>query len=484
MNTIPEIRNSLIVHAARRVCLPASLLLSIACTPVEELEFEDVQLRSGPVCGDAIVEGAELCDDGNLDDDDGCDATCLPSGIDHVSMGDATTCALTFAGNVKCWGRNEWGQLGRGDTSIIGDGEALDTVAFVDLGGAARQIHTNGDQTFALMRDGTVRGWGQNGGSQLGLLHTNDIGDDETVAQAGSQAKLRVGGNVVQLAQGRDFACARTSDGGVRCWGANDSGQLGYGHTETIGDDELPLSAGNVELGGSAVELVAGASHACALLAGGELSCWGRGSEGQLGYGNLDSVGDAQTPASAGRVDAGGTVVQVVAGDHHTCARLDTNAVRCWGDGLRGQLGYGTSHQGTQDHTPAMRGDVPVGAPVVDLAAGSEHTCAVLDTGALRCWGANDWGQLGLTHVDDIGDDETPQQSGAVDLGTHKVAAVFMGTGALSTCVLLEDGALRCWGGNDSGQLGYGHTLAVGDEPGEAPGNLPDIMLLDGDDGS
>src|SRR5207244_379546 len=128
-----------------------------------------------------------------------------------------------------------------------------------------------------------------------------------------------------------------------------------------------------------------GRSHTCALLEGGTVRCWGEGLSGSLGYGNVNNIGDDESPASAGDVDVGGTVVQISVGAAHTCALLEGGTVRCWGANL--QLGYGNMNIVGDDETPASVGDVDVGGPAVQLAAGGFHTCVVLDGGAVRCWG-------------------------------------------------------------------------------------------------
>ena len=106
-------------------------------------------------------------------------------------------------------------------------------------------------------------------------------------------------------------------------------------------------------------------------------------------------VGDDETPASVGDVPVGGSVVQVSGGQSHTCAVLDTGNVRCWGEGLFGRLGYGNENRIGDNETPASVGDVPVGGSVVQVSAGSVHTCALLETGNVRCWGAAGSGELG-----------------------------------------------------------------------------------------
>ena len=108
------------------------------------------------------------------------------------------------------------------------------------------------------------------------------------------------------------------------------------------------------------LQIVAGFYHTCALLEGGMVRCWGIGVNGQLGYANQNHIGDDETPASTGDVNVGGTVVQITAGGYHTCALLEGDAARCWGAGAFGRLGYGNTNNIGDDESPASAGDVDV----------------------------------------------------------------------------------------------------------------------------
>ena len=148
------------------------------------------------------------------------------------------------------------------------------------------------------------------------------------------------------------------------------------------------------------------------------MHCWGLGVTGQLGYGNLDTIGDDETPASAGIVDLGFAAVQIDAGEDHTCAISSEGAVRCWGLGLYGRLGYGNTATVGDDETPAsLAADVDVGMTVTQLSAGRRHTCAASGTGAFRCWGNTEHGALGYgSFSNNIGDNESPASAGDIPL--------------------------------------------------------------------
>ncbi|MCA9705203.1 MAG: hypothetical protein KDK70_05045 [Myxococcales bacterium] len=435
--------------------------------------------EQGSTCSNGVIDALEVCDDGNLVDDDGCDANCLPSGVATLGLGDGTVCAVTHAGQAKCWGRNDAGQLGQGDDEAVGDDEIPAEVGFIEIGGRVREIRTNGTQTYALMDTGVVRAWGGNDAFDLGLMHSEPLGDDETPSDASVSVDLLLDGYAVGLAVGADFACALLEDGAVQCWGANEHGQLGYGHTQRIGDDEPPADAGTVALGGPAVALTAGAHHACALLDDGSVRCWGANDTGQLGLGHTESIGDDETPDGQDPVAVGGTVVELTAGAGHTCARLEDGAVRCWGANEHGQLGQGNTHTIGDDELPESLPDVLLGGVATSVVAGARHTCALVEGGRVHCWGDGQLGQLGLGTDETIGDDETPELAGLVALGDASVSALMLGPTTSSACALFDDDALRCWGDNDAGQLGYGHTEPVGNTAQSRPGALHKVVVVD-----
>ena len=139
----------------------------------------------------------------------------------------------------------------------------------------------------------------------------------------------------------------------MRCWGEGDKGQLGYGTTDNIGDDETLESLDiAVNLGEEAVQIAAGKEHTCAILVTGDLVCWGLNTNGQLGYGHTNNIGDDETPGSAGPLDLQASVLKVAGGSAHTCALLDGGSVKCWGANLFGQLGVGLSEHIGDDEDP------------------------------------------------------------------------------------------------------------------------------------
>ncbi len=406
---------------------------------------------------------------GALGDQAGSKARRLQAGL--IDLGGSHTCAVLQGGAVRCWGEGSLGELGYGNPDDIGDDEAPGSVGPVKLGRPAVAISAGGFNTCVILKGGAVRCWGFGGFGGLGLGNTKTIGDDEVPASVGP---VNLGGRAVAISAGNEHSCALLEGGKVRCWGEGGAGQLGYGNTNNIGDNEAPASVGPVKLGRRAVAISAGDSHTCAILRGGAVRCWGYGAYGALGYGNTNNIGDNEAPASVGPVKLGRPAVAISVGGYHTCAILGGGAVRCWGAGGEGALGYGNAKDIGDDETPASVGPVKLGRPAVAISAGENHTCAILKGGAVRCWGNGKFGELGYANTDSIGDDETPGSVGPVDLGAnHK--AVAIGTAYAHTCAVLDNGRARCWGRADRGQLGYGNTETIGDN--ETPGGFGPVAL-------
>ncbi len=232
------------------------------------------------------------------------------------------------------------------------------------------------------------------------------------------------------ISAGRRHTCALLSTGGVKCWGWNVVNALGDG---TYTDRYTPTYVSGLSSGVSAI--VAGLNHTCALLSTGAVKWWGWNSNGQLGDGTST---DKTTPTDVSGLSSG--VSAIAAGDTHTCALLSTGRVKCWGSGDVGQLGDGTGGHQTTPVTVSGLTDASA------ISAGVFHTCALRSTGAVMCWGFNNWGQ--------IGDGEATQRNTPVPVFglSSGVTAVTAGYG--HTCALLSSGAVKCWGDNTKGVLG------------------------------
>ena len=349
-------------------------------------------------------------------------------------------------------------------------------------------------------------------------IQAKDSSDRESEVMA-ARAERRV-----QVASGSTHTCALLNSGQVKCWGHNGYGQLGQGDLQDRTADNLkPIDLGTEE--GSEIPLTAryiavGTRHSCAILNNDRVKCWGGNAQGQLGLGDGSSdKGDdsGEMGDNLKFVDLGTegetplTVKSLVAGGYFTCALLNNDQVKCWGHNSRGQLGQGHKRNlGSRqseigNHLPAIDLGTEDGTSsgslltVRSLSAGTSYVCAVLSNGRMKCWGGpNSHGALGLGQSDSghRGDasGEMGNNLGYVDLGTEsetpltaQAVAVPLNTRGYfkyHTCALLSDGRVKCWGYNEKGQLGQGHTHTLGDgvneddeEANELGNNLSPIDL-------
>ena len=402
-------------------------------------------------------------------------------------------CVLTDRGTVRCWGsRREplWG-YGMSDWGFVGPTEVGD----MPLGGRAEQFRRGFSNECARMLAGDVRCWGRHWGGLLGYGSEEHIGNDKTPADVGP-VPIGVSGRVVDIGGGDDFVCAVFDSGRVRCWGSNHAGQLGMGHQRqlNVGDDETPADMdSDVLLGGRAVQVEGGRYKACALLDTGKVRCWGLNAEdwdpvnkevlGEaigLGYGRLgtlEPIGDDEPPSEAGDLELPGRATKIAVGGYHMCALMDDGAVRCWGDAAYGNLGHGNNWWNNigDDETAAATVPLRFESPVVDIDAAYWHTCVLLQNGSVRCWGGGfTSGQLGIPGVEVLGDNEPITSVPPVRVG-GPVSKIFLYEDG--TCAVMQAGGLRCWGYN-GGILGYPFRENIGDD--EYPESAGDIKLFRG----
>ena len=413
----------------------------------------------------------------------------------YLDAGWYHSCARLSNGAVRCWGQGINGKLGY-DANVgnIGDTETPASVGPVNLGSGrtAVQVGAGEGRSCALMDNAQVRCWGSGAFGGLGYASTEDVGNGGATPNVAARGPVDFGAgtSVKQIAVGNEANCAILNNDTVKCWGQAGDGALGYGNESNIGDNETPADVGAVDLASSgadtAVAVSAGGAHTCAILTNGSVRCWGLNNTGQLGYGNTTTYGDdsGETPAAAGPVDLGGaTAVAIAAGGSpspseysHTCVILNTGQVKCWGSGFQGRLGYGNTTDIGDTETPAAVGvvDLGLGRTATAITAGVGHTCVILDTGGVRCWGFGFKGRTGHGAEDTIGDGPMEMPGAAVSLGAGRTA-VAISAGAFHTCARLDDGSVICWGRGDdnNGSLGYGNATNIGDsEPASAGGPL------------
>jgi alpha-tubulin suppressor-like RCC1 family protein len=402
-----------------------------------------------------------------------CEKAELPIEVSTIVSGGAHTCALIHDGTMNCWGDNSFGQLGYGHMDTIGDDEKPSSVAALSFGQDVVSASAGLNHTCVLLLDGSVKCFGDNSKGQLGQGHTDNLGDNETIDLI---ASVDLGRKATQIYSGTKYNCALLDNQKVKCWGENNFGQLGYGHKNNLGDDELLSSYGNVDLGDNAIQLdISTVSyHTCAVLKSSDgLKCWGLNSKGQLGYGHKDTLGDDEVPSSYGNVSFGNKVLQVATGFAHTCALSDGQQVRCWGANNFGQTGLGSNltigDDEAADSAPYL--DFQSGGSSM-VATGINHSCAIGMNESLYCFGRASNGQTGLGHTANIGDDESVTSNSKVEIDLALTQVV---TGKDHTCTLTKDeGKVICFGLNSSGQLGIGNTTTIGDN--EIPWEFVEVL--------
>ena len=290
---------------------------------------------------------------------------------------------------------------------------------------------------------GKLSCWGYNCNGQLGCSF------DATVSSQNC-TPFASGSSVVQISTGTETSCARLLNGQINCWGRNDAGQVGNGSFGLItqcGDTNADCFAPNPTVGiNNAVALATGAWDGCAVLSDGSLQCWGNNASGQIGAGSTPACyAPTPIPGIDGSNDTSFAVSVAAAGDH-TCVLMHDGSIQCFGLVNLSQLDGGVIE--TSD-TPILA-QPPMTASFV--ATGDSFTCFLTTEGSVRCWGANDRGQLGDGSFTDSSSPVT------VKLPAATVVAKLIAKSS-TACALTNDGRVFCWGANDFGQLGIGTTV-------------------------
>jgi alpha-tubulin suppressor-like RCC1 family protein len=355
----------------------------------------------------------------------------------YIVASDSHTCARRTDGTLRCWGNNQYGQLGLGE-----DTSPRSTPTEVpDLAGATGAVYvptgigmisSRTASTCARKRDGTLWCWGNNQYGQLGL------GDTAIRLRPTQVDPERIGNGAHIVSGGAGFTCTQKTDFTLWCWGSNDYGQLGTGDSTP---SLVPVQVDPQALG-SEVDLVyTGASHTCAVKKDLTLWCWGRNQYGQLGLGDTRS---RNRPTQV-IVGLGSGVLLAFAGAEHTCAVKSDMTLWCWGNNQYGQLGTGDTSLRTGP-TPISFADLTDNVSLV--TAGGSHTCAAKTDGSLWCWGNNQYGQLGT------GDRQPSPRPVPVDTSGLGGGVEVVYAGGNHTCARTGTNELWCWGNNQYGQLG------------------------------
>lgn len=352
--------------------------------------------------------------------------TPLPA-TNRIEAGNNHTCVIDFHDVVKCWGDSAYGQLGNNSTTPQ---PALVNVNAGALIGV-RQIDSSWNHTCARNSDNSIACWGDNAYGELANLGTADL----LAPQRSS-----VVSDTLQVAVGEHHACAITSAHAVFCWGLGTSGQLGNRLGTSSNTPEVVLGITDAR------QIALGAAYGCAVNGTGILYCWGENGAGQLGTGDTYSAYMAYPIITAG-------VSEVTAYENTTCLIYGMNKnVFCIGNNQHGQAGA-TPSSTVPDFVAVSTSTGTALANIVDIEAGMNHICALDSAGFMYCWGDNYYGQSGSSY-------SAPHRAVKVaalsTIGAPKV--VDMALGENHTCALLANNQVKCWGRNNYGQLGDGTT--------------------------
>jgi alpha-tubulin suppressor-like RCC1 family protein len=358
----------------------------------------------------------------------------VTSCVSQLAVGSSHSCALRTDGTVWCWGSSDAGQVG-----VTGDRAEPTQVQQLPNGHAAMQIAAGENFTCALMDDGTVWCWGDNGSLQLGVCMPTPpetsarpleamVYTNPTSPVCGVGVPL----HATQISVGGQHVCALGTDEALYCWGENQVGSHGgqSGQNPAMLDDVPgPMK---VAFDG-AVQVQVGDEYSCVVKDEHSVWCFGANTLGELGIGDMT---DSFVPAN---VVGLGDAETLVADDETACVQTRDGGLWCWGNGASGLLGTDLSHN--------VLSPIRIGSATAAFGGGTSETiCVGQNNGVLECFGANDSGQAGIDGAADI---TTPS---AIPLITVTMASL----GADHSCAVTSDGAIWCWGDNTHGQLGTG----------------------------
>ncbi|MBT5617984.1 MAG: hypothetical protein HOJ71_02815, partial [Euryarchaeota archaeon] len=310
-------------------------------------------------------------------------------------------------------------------------------------------IAIGGEHMCVITDQKSVMCWGNGASGQLGNNDTTSHVSPVLVEGFGP------GRTATALSAGFAHTCALLDNGSVTCWGKGTSGQLGDDLSQ---DSPLPATITALPSGHKAITIASGYDHTCAILDDGSVACWGEGSSGQLGNGALI---DSSTPQTTQSLGFNSSAKSISLGRYHSCAITDNGTTVCWGQGSQGQLGNGAT---SEEASPVTTAPFPFNQKAVALASGEEHTCALMSTGSVACWGNGANGRLGNGASSSA---STPELTEPFGGGR---TAVAISSQHQHTCALLNDGNVSCWGSDEDGRAGTGDALSEHNIPTDTAG--------------
>lgn len=385
--------------------------------------------------------------------------------VTQVSAG-LHACALVQAGTVFCWGSNLFGETGSDpSTGSCGGNACVTTPTEVGgLTGVVVEVRAGNYSTCARKNDGTVWCWGQNAVGQLGHPPTQSAQTCNNAPCDVNPTQVPGLTNVRAIDVGNLFACALDDSGSARCWGDNRYGELGNG--TDAGSTSTPT---NALLDAAATAVSTGLDpHACALLDGGAIACWGENHLGALGHDPATdpACGSDNVPCSGSPIVVSGITgaTAVRTGNGVTCALVGNGGVSCWGDDGLGQFGNGTVVDGGPSFVPRASAG---GQLFRALDGRYDFTLALDSLGKVWAWGASSYGALGGGVVGDVPceNDGSPCKAMPASVTFPAPASIMtqVSAGEDFGLALDSEGAVWAWGANGSGQLGHAPGVDGGD---------------------
>ncbi|MDD2482776.1 MAG: fibronectin type III domain-containing protein [Candidatus Shapirobacteria bacterium] len=359
----------------------------------------------------------------------GAGGTGILEGITSVKAGTYSTCGLKNDKTVYCWGNDDNGQLGdnlkidkRFPVKVLGMGGTgiLDEVSAISLGG---------NSTFAVKDNGEVYSWGKNNYAQLGIGNT--VNPKITIMQVVGAGGTGVLSDVKAITSGESHSCVVKNDGTVYCWGYGFYGELGIGVSGANSIVQYPTQVTGLT---NIVSIAAGTNHTCAIDSSGKMYCWGRNTNGQLGN---NSSANSASPVQVKSTTGSGTfstAATAAAGGNHTCTISTDDKIYCWGLANYGQLGVGST--GFQIYPKQVVGVDGSGVldNIKSAELGTFSTCAGKNNGEIYCWGENSNGQLGINN--NVGPKISPVQTvGTGGSGTFS-AGIYAPSGSFTSSII------------------------------------------------
>jgi alpha-tubulin suppressor-like RCC1 family protein len=394
-----------------------------------------------------------------------------------VSVGEESSCALLGAGGIDCWGSDSYGQLGNGE--LYTSSNAPVTVHGIS---SATSVGAGYHSACAALANGTVDCWGSNAAGVLNEpwktltysttpVEVSGITDATEVSVGYEACALLKNGqvecwgrlfsskppeivpgidNATEISVGESIICALLSTGQVKCWGSNQWGALGDGSSYTTQMySEVPVLVSGLD---NATELESGREHSCARLSTGGVDCWGDNRSGQLGIGTgSSSVNPVTVDSVSGAVEVG------VSSNYYACARFGSGHITCWGAGNPSVTHSPDEYFSYYENV--LPTEVSGISTATALSTGGDSACALISVGKVDCWGRNELGQLG----------DGSTTSSATPVSVKGISnATQISVGDRDACAILEGGRIDCWGENGYGELGNG-TVTAGDEANPEP---------------